>query len=304
LVLSPRRHFGYMIRDELNARNVAAHSFFTEEIFDGDVTKKGDCKAAEAYTILCLLANPDDIPTLRVWLGLGAADLRRPAWEEVRAQCEAGKDTPRQVLDKVVAGTHKLAVHGTSQAKLVERYKELKARLDAVKDLAGADLFNALFPDGDEAFESLRSLVASMKPEWDAKKVFDAVSTFISQPEMPTHTDYVRVMSLHKSKGLTADCVVVTGCVEGALPKVDPELPIVDQERLTEEQRRLMYVAITRTRKLLMLSSVLTVPKALAFSMNMDLADIRGPDVSTQASRFLAELGPQAPSAILGHSLP
>ncbi len=303
LVLAPRRHFGYMIRDELKARKVPAHSFFTEEIFDGDVTKKGECKAAEAYSALCLLANPDDIPALRVWLGLGAADLRRPAWEALRAHCEAGTDTPRQALDKVEAGNLKLAVHGTSQSKLVERYKELKTRLEAVRALTGPDLFNALFPDGDDAFESLRSLAATMKAEWDCKKVFDAVSTFISQPEMPTHTDYVRVMSLHKSKGLTADFVVVTGCVESALPKIDPDTPINDQGRVLEEQRRLMYVAITRTRKILMLSSVLTVPKALAFSMNMDPTNIHGPDVNTQTSRFLAELGPHAPAAVLGHTV-
>jgi superfamily I DNA/RNA helicase len=65
LVLAPRRQFGYMIRDELINKGIAAHSFFTEEIFDGDVTQKGECEAAEAYAELCLLANPDDVPALR-----------------------------------------------------------------------------------------------------------------------------------------------------------------------------------------------------------------------------------------------
>lgn len=304
LVLAPRRHFGYAVRDELHKRGVAAHSFFTEEIFDGDVTNKKECKAAEAYAVLCLLANPDDIPALRVWIGLGTTDLRRAAWEALRKHCESGTDTPRQVLEKVEAGQVKLDVHGTPQKKMVERYKELKARLAAVQSLTGGTLFDALFPDNDEAFESLRSLASSMKADWDAKKVFDVVSTFISQPEMPMDADYVRVMSLHKSKGLTADCVVVTGCVEGALPRIDPDLPLADQEKLAEEQRRLMYVAITRTRKILLLSSVLTVPKALAFSMNIPTGNANGPDVNTQASRFLGELGPSAPAAIMGHNLP
>jgi DNA helicase II / ATP-dependent DNA helicase PcrA len=75
-------------------------------------------------------------------------------------------------------------------------------------------------------------------------------------------------MSLHKSKGLTAECVVVTGCIGGALPKIDPNLSLAEQNRLIEEQRRLMYVAITRTKKTLLLSSVLTVPKNIAFSIN------------------------------------
>ena len=114
---------------------------------------------------------------------------------------------------------------------------------------------------------------------------------------------YVPVMSLHKSKGLTAECVVVTGCIEGALPEIDPDIAIVDQEHYTEEQRRLMYVAITRTKKILMLSKVLSVPKALAFSMNIPTRGGKGVDVATQTSRFLGELGPSSPAPIMGNML-
>jgi superfamily I DNA/RNA helicase len=38
----------------------------------------------------------------------------------------------------------------------------------------------------------------------------------ITQPELPTDVECVRVMSLHKSKGLTADFVVVADCIEGS----------------------------------------------------------------------------------------
>ena len=96
---------------------------------------------------------------------------------------------------------------------------------------------------------------------------------------------------------------MVTGCIEGALPKIDPDIPIADQERFLEEQRRLMYVALTRTKKILMLSSVLSVPKALAFSMNIPVPSGKSPDVTTQASRFLAELGPECPDAVFGNTL-
>jgi DNA helicase-2/ATP-dependent DNA helicase PcrA len=304
LVLAPRRYFGYAIRDELNGLGVPAHSFFSEEIFDGDVTSKTECKAAEAYAALCLLADPDDIPALRVWMGLGTSDLRRPAWEALRRHCEGCTDTPRQALEKIEAGALDLPIHGTTRNKLLERYKELKARLDAVRPLAGTELFNTMFPEGEEAFESLRALAETIQGDWDAKKVFEAVATFISQPEMPTHTDYVRVMSLHKSKGLSAECVVVTGCIEGALPMIDPKLPLAEQNRQIEEQRRLMYVAITRTKKTLLLSSVLTVPKNIAFSINMGTSGVKGVDVPTQTSRFIGEMGPQAPAAIMGNMLP
>src|SRR5262249_34987787 len=122
-------------------------------------------------------------------------------------------------------------------------------------------------------------------------------------PELPTDADYVRVMSLHKSKGLTADCVVVTGCIEGALPRVNPDLPLAMQQRTLEEQRRLMYVALTRTRKILVLSSVITLPRALALAMNVAASSVKGADIPTQTSRFIAELGSTAPAAIMGTQL-
>jgi superfamily I DNA/RNA helicase len=303
LVLAPRRQFGYLIRDELNARSVPAHSFFAEEIFDGDITKKTECAAAEAYAILCLLADPQDRTALRVWCGLGSSDLRRPAWDSLRGHCETSGLSPRQALDLLETGGLTLPIHKTSQNKLVERYKMMKERLAALQPLTGTTLFSALFPTSDPAMEPLRGVATKVKDEWDAKKLYETVSAFISQPELPADADYVRVMSLHKSKGLTADCVVVTGCIEGALPRVNPDLPLAMQHRALEEQRRLMYVALTRTRKILMLSSVITLPRALALAMNVAASSVKGADIPTQTSRFIAELGSTAPAAIMGTQL-
>lgn len=51
--------------------------------------------------------------------------------------------------------------------------------------------------------------------------------------------DVIRIMSLHKSKGLTAKCVVVVGCVAGALPTVRSGSSAVEQQNEIQEQRRL-----------------------------------------------------------------
>jgi superfamily I DNA/RNA helicase len=300
LVLAPRRYFGYMIRDELNGKGVPAHSFFTEEIFDGDITKKDGCKAAEAYALLCQLADPEDRASLRVWIGLGHSELRMPLWTALRSHCEACTHSPREALELAEAGQLDLGLGKAALGKLVDRYKLLKERLAPLQALRGPDLFEALFPAAEPWSESLRSLPPKMGGDWDAKQVFEAVLGFISQPELPTDTDYVRVMSLHKSKGLTAKCVIVTGCVEGALPRVDTSLPELEQRRSIEEQRRLLYVAVTRTQNILMLSSQLTLPKSLAYAMGIRITSLKGTDAVVMASRFLAELGPSAPKPILG----
>jgi DNA helicase-2/ATP-dependent DNA helicase PcrA len=62
--------------------------------------------------------------------------------------------------------------------------------------------------------------------------------------------DAVQLMTVHAAKGLEFDCVFITGMEEGLFPH---ENSMSDRASL-EEERRLMYVAITRARKRLYLS--------------------------------------------------
>lgn len=62
--------------------------------------------------------------------------------------------------------------------------------------------------------------------------------------------DAVQLMTVHASKGLEFDCVFISGLEEGLFPH---ENSMNDRDGL-EEERRLMYVAITRARQRLYLS--------------------------------------------------
>jgi DNA helicase-2/ATP-dependent DNA helicase PcrA len=66
--------------------------------------------------------------------------------------------------------------------------------------------------------------------------------------------DAVQLMTVHASKGLEFDAVFITGLEEGLFPH---ENSMSDHDGL-EEERRLMYVAITRARKRLYLSHAQT----------------------------------------------
>ncbi len=62
--------------------------------------------------------------------------------------------------------------------------------------------------------------------------------------------DAIQLMTVHSAKGLEFDCVFITGMEEGLFPH---ENSLSDRDGL-EEERRLMYVAITRARKRLYLT--------------------------------------------------
>ncbi len=299
LVLAPRRQLGYSVRDALNGLGVSAHSFFNEEVFDGRPQDSQGSLTQQLFTLLMLLANPDDIVALRCWCGYGSSSLRSGAWLRIRQHCENSNVSPRSVLQQLSSGTLTIPYTGG----LVDRFRELETRLAALDGLQGRNLVDAIFPDGEEWASRFR-LYAQIDGEddCDSQTLFERIKSKIIQPELPTDVDYVRVMSLHKSKGLTADMVLVLGCTAGMIPSVIPQdLTPSEQVRFIEEQRRLFFVALTRTRQALVLSSVSALPRNLAHRMRVPLG--RGGDATharTISSMFLSELGHSAPSPVTG----
>ena len=291
LVIAPRRQIGYKIRDALNTIGVSAHSFFHEEELDTD-------DARQAFTLLTLLANPDDRVALRCWCGLGSPSLRNGAWKRLWNHCNETGDTPRTALERLTSG--ELNIPYTNP--LVEQYQDLQNRLKELENVRGQELVDAIFPDGEDWVHPFRDLTSSIEgDEFDAQKLQEFLQANISQPELPRDVDYVRIMSLHKSKGLTADLVVVAGCIEGLIPTYYTDKTPQEESDLLEEHRRLFYVAITRCRQSLILSSVIYLPQNMARKMGAKVRNNNNPHVKhTMSSMFIHELGPTQPTPMRG----
>jgi DNA helicase-2/ATP-dependent DNA helicase PcrA len=78
---------------------------------------------------------------------------------------------------------------------------------------------------------------------------------------------------MHKSKGLEYKCVIIAGCNE----TICPHFRALDDPKQIEEERRLMYVAMTRAKDYLFM----TYPSVVK---------IQGRDTSALPSRFLSEI--------------
>ncbi len=136
LVLAPRRQVGYAIRDALNANGILSHSFFFEEALDGNPSKIQECAAQEAFTLLTLLAKPDDRVALRCWCGFGSPSLNRNAWANVRRSAETSGDSPWAVLEGLVTGDESLPY----AAPVVARFRQLQRKLEELDGLNGSAL--------------------------------------------------------------------------------------------------------------------------------------------------------------------
>lgn len=196
--------------------------------------------------------------------GRGVAHGGSGAYGRLRAHCEATGERPRQVLAAVASGSMTL----TGVNDLVRREVELQNRLLAPSALSLDQLIDALFPDADDDYLALRDAASVARPGIaSAAELYEYLRNQITQPEMPAQGDFVRVMSLHKSKGLTSKVVVVAGTVEGLIPNVDAGALPAEQGRVLEEQRRLFCVAITRCTEVLVISSALTITLREAMAM-------------------------------------
>ena len=292
LILSPRRLIANQIRARLTNAGIPSHSFYNDKLLEPEAAQIG-------MTKLQLLVNPGDRVALRFWLGHGSPSWRSGQYSRLRVHCEGNGQDPRQVLETVTAGQNQL----TGINQLVDRHRELQDALGQLENLGVLELFDVLFPAGQDWADPIRELlVGKLDAVEDIPGLLDLVRTEITQPEMPTQGDFARLMSLHKSKGLTSTVTIIVGCIHGLMPFVDDDLPIDEQDLHTQEQRRLFYVALTRARRIVVLSSFINLPRDLAHRIRVPVGGGHPQIGRTIACMFLNELGPNAPQAVAGHT--
>jgi uncharacterized protein (TIGR00375 family) len=126
----------------------------------------------------------------------------------------------------------------------------------------------------DDAPARLEALAAGFA---DLASFLDGLALGSPQDGWEARAERVSIMTIHAAKGLEFDHVFVAGLEDGILP-----FTLFEQRQDTEEERRLLYVAMTRARVGLHLSWARS-------------RSIRGRELSLPPSRFLAELADLVP---------
>ena len=291
LVLSPRRLMGYAIRDLLREEGIHTHSYYYEEILEAK-------EAQLALSLLSLLTDIDDRVALRFWLGYSSPSWKKGEYSRLRQHCESSGLSSWEALEQLNSG--QLIISRTNQ--LLARFRELLVQIQSFETLLGQELVDQIFPSSENWADPIReSLLGKIEDNTDASTLRDIVTQLVTQPESPEEGDFVRIMSFHKSKGLTSKVVIITDCIEGIIPFRDGDHSPDESAENLREQRRLFYVAITRTKEVLVLSSFASLDKSMAYNLGARFIG-NGQIVRTIASPFLSELGPDAPTANAGSS--
>ncbi len=292
LILATRRLIGNMIRDELVTLGHSSQSFFTEDCLVNRSAQEGFC-------LLRLNVHPSDPVALRAWLGIGSDNLRSNTYLRLQNAAQNANTTVRDLLiDAAASNRAPIPQIGS----LMVRFAELETKLKAIAGLSDMALVDELWPAGDADCADVRGFaIALLKKSPQNSELLDDLIEVITQPELPgINDDIIRVMSLQKSKGLTARCVVIAGCMEGALPMHNSRYTQAEFKLLLEEQRRLFYVALTRTTETVLISSAATGSFGDVVKMGLTPKGFTRGLSNIHASQFLSELGSSAPSVESG----
>ena len=182
---------------------------------------------------------------------------------------EAGGDLP----GVPARGAKALRRFHLALAPVVEAADDLPlpALLDRLLDItAYIDLFDPDDEDGQarrenidefrssvQEFTEAHGFVPSAPLRWDGSTEEDLLTAFLDHVALVSDTDALKskpgisLMTLHSAKGLEFPAVVVAGLEEDVLPHFNAR----DQPDNLEEERRLLYVGMTRAEKRLFLTT-------------------------------------------------
>ncbi len=177
--------------------------------------------------------------------------------------------TLREIIEQVL-DTSGLIDHYQAEREGADRIENLEELVNAAESFVSQEGFgrDAVALPVDELGHALTQSpvsqgldpdrpVADLPPDADTGETLSPLVAFLTHAALESGDnqaqagqDAVQLMTVHSAKGLEFDCVFITGLEEGLFPH---ENSMSDQDGL-EEERRLMYVAITRARKRLYLS--------------------------------------------------
>ena len=232
--------------------------------------KRKEVKDMIAYLRLCLNEN-DEVSLLRVinvpTRGIGDTSvekLRSAASEKGVSMYSLLKDASEAGVMKSVAGKMRSFYDIIENDKKEDNPKSMliyfKTKIGYLEDVEnqeGIDIKIERESNIDELINKAAEFV-----ERDEENALDSLNNFLNEVSLVSDIDdydpnaeKLTLMTVHASKGLEFDNVYIVGFSQGLFPS---GLALLDSEEGIEEERRLAYVAMTRAKKKLRISSAVS----------------------------------------------
>ncbi len=212
----------------------------------------------DVLSFLRLIVQGDNFSFLRMFnhpsRGLGKKFLERLSFLAAEQNLSLLEALHRNIEDKEL--NKKAAADFLALVSELKKEADQNSISDLVKIILDKSGLSELYrKDGDEdRLENIKELVTSMmllekenNSPVNIVEYLQEIALYTDLDKDTENQDKVRLMTIHISKGLEFPYVFLCGFTEGVLPSA---LSIKERrKRAIEEERRLMYVAVTRAEK-------------------------------------------------------
>lgn len=188
--------------------------------------------------------------------GLGNAGFDKLMSKSRDEKCSLFIALKRSILDGTIKGKLKETLE--IFVKQIEDWQGLmpnSSLSDVAKKILEESGYAAMLeaektPESAARIDNLEEFISGLA-EFDSLAAFlDHVSLVSGDEKIDHNKEMVGIMTVHSAKGLEFDVVFIPGLEEGVFPSGRS----MNERNGLEEERRLLYVAITRARKMLYLS--------------------------------------------------
>lgn len=245
-------------------------------------------KEQSALALLTVLRSPDAPFKARIYLSMDDLTHYAAEWDAVLQKY----GSPRDALAKATATA--FPAKKARIRRLCAAIQKLRDTLSAFATQSPDDLANIIIPKDDAQFVRLRPFLDALPESVRESTVSLSAALLDALDGAPEDEKAVRVMTLRQSKGLDAKHVFIVGCSDGNVPG-DPRKDDGPEDKRLEEQKRLLYVGMTRTKETLTISYSRGVPfghakKAVTKGIGYQRKKGGKPEVTVGPSRFLTSL--------------
>lgn len=298
-VVVPNALWGRSIAKVLEVNGMPSDQLVSYHALKGDPRNAERCADLRAYTLLTLVADPDDAVAWRSWCGFGDYLTHSNHWCRLEDFAEAAGMGVVEALAQLAdfdeppfAGADVLAA----------RWRQAQALLAPVAGKRGFTLLSACkLPGHDELPPAFEALLAPLSGTEDAAELLARARGRLERRF--ADVDAVRIALPSMLVGLEFDTVVIAGAVDGFYPGVgafDIENDEDRQAEISAADRRAWYAAMGTARRTLVVSTFQKDRAEVALRSGMQVHRIRDEHGQAMArlapSRFALELGPEAPA--------
>lgn len=225
----------------LEARGISTTQRPSARMLSGDSRDLRRCKTSRLVTLLALAADPCDMLAWRSWCGFGDWLTNNPGFAVLRRYAAQQGLAPYDALATVAADNpcrealgELDAAEQASLERISQAFKTGQATLKQLEGLVGRQLIDAAWElldceqhaqettagQGGVPADLLRLLdIENPKLAHDAASLVDRLLMALNEPRFPLAQNAVRIGDLAASHGSSYRTVVLSGFVNGFIPK-------------------------------------------------------------------------------------